>query len=318
MKKGVYAAFDIGGTKIFAVLADQQGQWLAEHRCSTFADEDPEAILQQIKNALNQLLDKAEVDRERLIKAGVCIAGYFDAIHRLLVHSPNIQGFNHFPLEEKLSYLLNVPVWVENDANAAALGETYEGSAKGKTEVVYVTVSTGIGAGIVMEGKIYRGSQGFAGEMGHMKVKLDGEICGCGGRGCLETEASGTAIARKAQQAIEKGQLIKGIEFAKPLSAEDVFEAAREGDSPAKTIIREAIQYLGMGLSNVVNMLNPQMIVVGGGVAMAGEWFLDSLEKEIRKNAVPALAKNLIIQQAALGEASGVKGMIHLLRQGEG
>ncbi len=309
MKKEVYAGFDIGGTKILTVLAD--------HRCSTFADEGPEAILCQIKNALNQVLDKAGVDRDRLLKAGVCIAGYFDATHRLLVHSPNIPGWNHFPLEEKLSSWLDVPVWVENDANAAALGETYEGAAKGKTEVVYVTVSTGIGAGLICRGKIYRGSLGFAGEIGHMKVKPGGATCGCGGRGCLETVASGTAIARKARQAIESGQFIKGIGSAEALTTEDVFEAVQTGDKVAQTILREAIQYLGMGLANAVNLLNPQIIVVGGGVVKAGKALLEPLEKEIRKNAVPALAKDLVLKKAALGSASGVKGMIHLLRQGE-
>jgi glucokinase len=314
MSKKLFAAIDLGGTKIYSVIADNRGVILADVRMTTHAAAGPEAVIGQLSASVKALLAKTGSHLTDVSAVGVCAAGFFDWQQKIMVSSPNLPGWKDVALEKRLSTMLGVKVAAENDANAAALGEARFGAGQGSLEMVYVTVSTGIGAGLIKEGRIYRGGRGFAGELGHMVVKPDGPLCGCGRRGCLETVSSGTAIARAAVKAVELG--VPTLLKEKPknqLTAPDVFAAASEGDAAAISILEEALFYLGVGLVNVVNLLNPELIVIGGGVAEAGDAILSPLRETIAARAVPPAAASVVLRKAQLGVKAGVTGMLCLL-----
>lgn len=315
MTKKHYAAVDLGGTKTYAVLADEAGRTVARSRLDTMADKGADAVVGQIVTAVRNALRQAGPDAF-LHSAGLCAAGFFDWEKRVLISSPNIPGLIDVPLEQELASLLGVPVMVENDANAAALGEGRYGAARGHSDLIYMTVSTGIGTGLILENRIYRGSRGFAGEAGHMIVKPDGPACGCGRRGCLEALASGTAIARAANEAIGAGIRTSLSETAKggTVTAADVFAAARSGDRLSREILEESIHYLGIGLVNLVNLLNPGIIVIGGGVAEAGDDLFTPLRQFISEHAIPPSARQLQLKKAEMGVEAGVAGMLCLLQ----
>jgi glucokinase len=319
VKNKLYAAIDLGGTKIYTVLADSQGAILAAARLPSAAALGPDAVMQQMAVSVGTVLDEAQLNREDVLAVGVCAAGFFDWQEKVMVSSPNLPGFSGVALEKRLSSLLGLKVLAENDANAAALGEARLGAGRGCSEVVYVTVSTGIGAGLIINGRIYRGGRGFAGELGHMVVKPDGPVCGCGRRGCLEAVSSGTAIARAAKEAVNQGAatILKTAADGQ-LTAPAVFAAASQGDAVALSVLQHAVHYLGMGLVNVVNMFNPEVIVIGGGVAEAGETFLSPLSEIIAARAVPPAASSVALKKAQLGVKAGVAGMICLLAETDG
>lgn len=312
MTKALYAAIDLGGTKIYTVLADHAGNILAHVRLDTLAQSGPDTVMGQMVQSVQDVYTKAKTSGT--IKAvGVCAAGFFDWKKRVLIQSPNIPGWVNIPLEECLSHLLAVPVMVENDANAAALGEARLGAGKGCHDVIFVTVSTGVGAGLILNNQIYRGSAGFAGEIGHMVVKPNGPLCGCGRYGCLEAMASGTAIARMVTEAVERGATTL-LAQTTTISAEHVFEAVRQGDKVAQQVVEEAIHYLGIGLVNMINLLNPEVVVIGGGVSEAGDDLFLPLRRIIAQHAIPAAA-NVSLKKATLGVEAGVLGMLCLLRE---
>ncbi|MDW7650241.1 MAG: ROK family protein [Bacillota bacterium] len=317
MENKFYAATDVGGTKIYTVLADADGNIMEHIRLDTRATEGPDVIIGQIAESVREVLSRAGKETGTLTAAGVCAAGFFDWKKRVLVHSPNMPGWNNVPLEDKLSAQLGIPVLAENDANAAALGEACRGAGHGSRDVVFITVSTGIGAGLVLDGRIYRGTSGFAGEAGHMVVKPDGPLCGCGRYGCLETVASGTAIAKAATRIIKSGRRTQMAEMAngEEIKAPQVFAAARSGDKAAQDVLAEAIYYLGIGLVNLINLFNPEVLVIGGGVSQAGDDLFIPLRKIIQENAVPPAAASVTLRPAKLGVEAGVAGMLALLQQ---
>lgn len=319
MQEKLYAAIDLGGTKIYTILADKNGQILSQTRLDTPVHEGPEKVMEQIALSVKTVLKQANVNMTQLAAAGICLAGFFDWQKRILVSSPNIPDLHNIPVEEKLAAILGIPVVAENDANAAALGEVRKGAGRGSGHAAFVTVSTGIGAGLILNGQVYRGGRGFAGEVGHMVVKSDGPLCGCGRRGCLETLASGTAIARTANEALQSGRdsILRAIAIKKggEVTAPDVFTAARQGDETAQDILFAAIHYLGIGLVNLVNLLNPEVVIIGGGVSEAGNDLLVPLHNFIRDNAIPAAAASVVLQKAALGVEAGVIGMLCLLTE---
>lgn len=313
MDNRLIAAIDLGGTKIYTVLADAQGRILAFTREETKANRGPDAIIRQMASTVHTVFSKAGQSTSRLSGVGVCAAGFFDWQKKLLIHSPNLPGWDMVPLEKELEQQLGVPVIAENDANAQALGEARLGAGRGAQDQIFITVSTGIGAGLIVDGSIYRGSKGFAGEVGHMVVKSDGPVCGCGRRGCLETVSSGTAIARAALNAVNDGKktLLSATLISEgKLAAPHIFQAAQLGDTVAKEILAEATHYLGIGLVNLVNLLNPEIIIVGGGVAEAGEVFLNPLRELITHNAIPPSAATVTLKKAELGVEAGVTGML--------
>ena len=317
MNKNYFVAIDLGGTKIYTVLADVTGKIIAHTRLDTKALAGPETVMDQMVDSVHQTLSQAGLHTDNLACVGICIAGFFDWEKRMLIHSPNMTGWSNVNIEKRMQDKLGVRVVAENDANAAALGEARQGAGLGSGNIIFITVSTGIGAGLVLGGKIYRGSRGFAGEAGHMVVKPDGPLCGCGRRGCLETVSSGTAIGRLANEAIHSGKVsaLRDIAPLGNITAPDVFAAAKKDDPLAKEILNEAIHYLGIGLVNLVNLLNPEVIVIGGGVSQAGEDLFTPLRQIIAKHAIKPAAESVMLKQATLGVEAGVVGMICLLTE---
>lgn len=318
MQGKLLAAVDIGGTKIYTVIADQNYNILAKKRFTTPAAADPQSIISEIASSVQELLKDVKAEPEDLSAAGICVAGYYDWQRKILCNSPNLPQLNNLPLEEVIAKELGVPVLVENDANAAAVGETHFGAGKGFRDVIFVTVSTGIGSGLVLDGRLYRGSHGFSGEIGHMTVQPGGLLCGCGRHGCLETVSSGKAMACSAREAIKRGEktvLAKAANRGGRITAAEVFAAAAEGDQVAAGILDDAIRYLGLCLVNTINLLNPAVIIVGGGVAEAGEAFFLPLQAIIAGDAMACTSDPVLLKKAELGAEAGVFGMLCLLKE---
>lgn len=319
MTKNLLAAVDLGGTKILTVITGTGGNILARKQLPTPQEADAADLLETLVSAITQALREINSSPAHLRGVGLCVPGFFDVEERLVLQLPNIPRVKNFALGSALTHRLDVPVLVENDANAAAVGEAWQGAAQGHRHLVYITVSTGIGAGLILNGELYRGSRGFAGEFGHMQVKPGGPLCGCGKEGCLEAVASGTAIARQARKALQKHKdsLLsrRAAENNGKITAADVFWAARAQDRTATAIVEEAINYLGIGISNVINFLNPSLVVLGGGVTNAGDIFFAPLQKVVAKHVVAHTGKNVKIIPAALGGDAGVVGMLFLLQK---
>ncbi|NLZ94104.1 MAG: ROK family protein [Firmicutes bacterium] len=317
MEGKYFAALDVGGTKIYTVIANTKLQILARQQIPTAAAAGPDAVIEQMLLSLQQTMTEAKIKKENLQAVGVCIAGFYDYKSNVLINSPNLKGWDNIRLADILTFKTGLPVVVENDANAAALGEVFYGAGLGHSNVIYITVSTGIGSGLILDNRLYRGEVGIAGEFGHMVIEPEGPLCGCGKRGCLEALASGTAIAKQAQADASAGNStsLKTLAAQKNLTAKEVFTAAAQNDQLAQNIIKKAFFYLGIGIVNIINLLNPSAIVLGGGIINnTDKTLFQSLQKTIKKR-VSTAAQTVKIKRAILGTEAGVKGMLHLLQE---
>lgn len=229
-----------------------------------------------------------------------------------LLAPPNLPGWDRVPLRQLIEDSLGIPTTLENDANAAVLGEHRFGAGRGVAHMIYVTVSTGIGGGLILDGRLYHGATGMAGEIGHTTVLPYGPLCGCGNRGCLEALASGSAIARRARERVAHGVPTRIADLAgndpELITAKLVAEAASEGDAEARGILAEAMNYLGIGMANLVNLLNPELIVIGGGLTHIGERLFGPVRRAIDQHAFPAQAQAVHVVRAGLGDDVGVLG----------
>lgn len=318
MARRTVGAVDLGGTKILAAVIDDTGAILGECRANTDTAAGSEGIADGMMAALRSAAESANVTVPMLAALGITVPGPIDPVKQIVGNPPNLPGWHDVPLGAMMRERSGLEIVMENDANAAALGEQAFGAGKGVAHMVYVTVSTGIGGGVVTNGRLVGGAHGAAGEIGHMIILADGPECGCGRKGCLEALASGTAIAREAAAAI-KGR--RAPDLAKrangvDVTAEMVGMAAQAGDVVAQKILADAARYLGIGLMNVVHLLDPELIVVGGGVSKSEHLLLPAAEY-VRENAFPVMLQGLRILPAALGDRSGVMGAAALaLRQG--
>ncbi len=308
------AGVDLGGTKIRTALAGAGGQVLAEVKVPTEADGGMLHVVERILATLKHVQQEAGVDGCRLAALGVGVPGPLDAASGVVHTAPNL-GWHNVPFRAVLEEKTGIPVYMENDADLAALGEHAYGAGRGAENMVYVTVSTGIGGGLILNGRLYRGSFGGAGEIGHTVVLPDGPPCRCGKRGCLEALASGTAIARKAKEMVEGGAG-QGILAAaggriEGVTAAAVAAAAAAGDEEALLVMKEAARYLGVALANVINLLSPSLVVLGGGVMEAGEFFFAEICRQARRGVLGPAAKGGIVP-AALGGRAGVLGAVYL------
>ncbi len=311
MKDKIYCTVDIGGTKILMLLISDDGSVLFRERIATPKPEEPLAVVDAVRVLLNKALLAINLrNGNHLSGAGVCIAGFVDHSRGLVHQSPNLNWHRPLGLSDLLTEALSIPVMIENDANAAVMGEVYYGAARGYRDVIYVTISTGIGGGLFLNGQLYRGSNGFAGEIGHIKPFGKGRPCKCGGSDCLETWASGSAITRSAKSLWDKDDLASA-----EITTAAVFNEADNGNSVAKSIIEHALENTGRGLSNLVNLFNPACIVIGGGVAGARPEYLVKIAEIIKKEAIrPSVEITpLEIVAAKLEPEAGVWGMYALL-----
>ena len=305
-------AIDLGGTKIRTALISNKGKIMAKEYSLTLADEGLEAVTGRIISGIDRLLRLKNLAPSQLHSISIAAAGAIDSEKGLITSSPNLPGWCDVPLRDIVKSKYGVDTFLMNDASAAALGEHEFGAGKGVNNLIYLTVGTGIGGGIIIDGKLYLGPSGSAGEIGHMTIDVNGQRCSCGNTGCLETLASGTAMAKEAIKRIKQGEKSSLTEIVggkiENITAETVEVAARGGDSLASEVISEAATYLGVGMVNLVNIFNPEMIIVGGGVAKMGDLLLNPVRQVVQVRAFQLPTQAVRIVQAQLGDDSGLLG----------
>jgi glucokinase len=303
---------DLGGTKILTAVTDSQGKMLSRDHSVTPAREGPKAVLESILESTHRALERADVALSSLACAGVGAPGLVDPRQGMVFTSPHLPGWRDVRLRDMVEEGLGKRTFLINDANAAALGELQFGAARGARNFIYVTLSTGIGGGIVIDGELYSGTIGAAGEVGHMTIDDRGPLCNCGNRGCWETLASGTALAREARQRMEQGVSTSILEYAQgdvaKVTAQAVHDAARGGDSLARELIARTGYYVGVGLANLINIFNPELIVIGGGLSNIGDILLEPAFKVAGERAYKETFRAVRFASAALGRDSGVLG----------
>ncbi len=317
MTNDVIAAVDIGGTKIALGLSDLEGHArLPFRRFPTGVERGPHRIVEQALDELGRMVEEAGA---RVAAVGVGCGGPLSRRRGLVLSPANLPGWDEFPIVDLVRERLDVPVLLDNDANAAELAEHEYGAGRGAENMVYMTISTGIGGGLIVGGRLIHGVGDAAGEVGHMIVQPGGVPCGCGARGCLETICSGTSIARRAAERLADGArssvLLEGGRCLKEITAKAVAEAARAGDAVASEVWDETIEYLALGVGNVIAAFAPEAVVLGGGVSTAGEQLLEPLRRRVNESVKIAPVEEVRIVQAALGGDSGVYGALILGRQ---
>jgi glucokinase len=308
---------DIGGTKIAAAVVTDRGEIIARGYNSTSAQAGPDVVIDNIFATIDKAISSSNVVLSQLSGIGIAAAGIIDSDNGKVISSPNLPGWHEVPLKDIIQRRFNIPTYLGNDASLAALGEWCFGLKKRVANLIYITVSTGIGGGIICNGKLYTGVYGAAGEIGHMTIDVNGPRCNCGNIGCWETLASGTALAREAVRQINEGvnTTIAGLvggDLSK-VDARVVFEAAEQGDKLANELISQLGYYLGVGLTNLVNIFNPQLILIGGGVAKMGDLLLQPAIKVVKERAFATSASAVQIRPALLGDDSSVLGAVRFV-----
>lgn len=305
------AGVDLGGTKILTVLVDRAGRVLARVKVPTGAGRGRDFVIDTMVDSVREAMRQSGAPPGAVRAVGVGAPGPLDQDRGVVFLAPNL-GWRNVPLGALLGERLWLPVWLENDANLAALGEHSYGAGRGESHMVYITVSTGVGGGIILDGRIYRGAGGGAGEIGHVTVAPGGPVCNCGNDGCLEAVASGTAIARRARALVDdgRGAGLLAITGGEPdrVSARTVAEAAAAGDSEAVVLLRDAGRYLGLAVAGVVNLLNPSAVVLGGGVMQSGAVHWDAMWEEIRRRALDSSLATVRVTRGSLGGDAGALG----------
>jgi len=306
-------AVDIGGTKIMTAVFSADGQMLAKDLCLTRANDGVDAVIERLKSAIDSLLNRHELSTSRLAGIGIACAGGIDSASGVVVTpSPNLPGWSDLPLRDIIEERFGVDTCVLNDASSAALGEQRYGAGQGVKNLVLITLGTGIGGGIVIDGQLYLGARGSAGEIGHMTVDEGGPVCGCGNTGCLEVLASGRALAREAVSRISQGEKSSLTEMAgdkvEDITSEQVAAAAADGDSLSLDVLSRAAHYLGVGMVNIVNAFNPEMIILGGGMAELGSLYIEPAKRLVVERAFSISTQKLSIVTATLGNEAGVYG----------
>lgn len=316
MTQDLIAAIDIGGTKIALGLSDLEGRALPFRRFPTRLEVGPHRVVEDALDELEKMVAEAG---GRVVAVGVGCGGPLSRSRGLILSPSNMPGWDEFPIMELVRKRFVVPVELDNDANAAALAEYEYGAGRGAESMVYMTISTGIGGGVILGGKLIHGVGDAAGEVGHMIVEPGGFPCGCGSRGCLETTCSGTSIARRAAERLAGGGrdsiLLEGGGGLKGITARAVAEAARAGDPLATEVWDETIEYLALGVGNVIAAFAPEAVVLGGGVSTAGDQLLVPLRRRINESVKIAPVEMIRIVQAELGGDSAVYGALILGRQ---
>ena len=310
--KPLIMALDIGGTWLRVALSDAEANFLNRTTVFTSAEEGAQKGIKRIKETIRKTA--SVVDFAEIKGIAVAAAGPVDPQSGVILTPPNLPTWRNVPLKEILEQEFQIPVWVENDADMAALGEHRFGAGRGFDHLIYITVSTGIGGGIITGGRLLRGAKISAAEIGHIVLDPQGPRCNCGGRGCLEALASGTAIARKALERISRGEtslindLIHG-DLSK-VTAEIVAQAAFKGDLVANQVIKEAATSLGLGVVNLIHLFDPEVVIIGGGVSKAGDLILEPVRQVIAERAMPDFKHRVKVVPSALGDNSGLFGAV--------
>jgi glucokinase len=310
MEKNYVIGIDLGGTKINGALADLEGNILSQNTLPTNAFEGDKAVLGRIFEVIEAVMKEAGKSSEEVKAIGIGSPGPLDAKKGLIITTPNLP-FKDFQLVKPIVEKFNIPTYLDNDANVAAIGEYMLGAGKGTNNMVFFTVSTGIGGGAVLDGKVYRGSTSNALELGHWTVLPDGPRCNCGNYGCVEAIASGTNIARQAREAIEKG-LETSLKNYDKVTSYEVYLEAKNGDKVAKEILDYSFNYLGIAVANAITGFDPDMVVIGGGVSQMGAVMFDKVQEVVNTRCFKTMAEHCKIVPAGLGTEAGVQGAVAL------
>jgi glucokinase len=316
LSDSVFIGIDLGGTTLKGALVSSTGEVLQGIRIET-EQESSDLLFKQIVEAVRTLRDDS-VSGDRVAGIGVGIPGLVNRKTNRIEVMPNLPALAAMDLIGELQSETGLPVALDNDANSAAYGELQAGAARGRQEVFFVTLGTGIGSGLIMNGQIYRGATGFAGEFGHMTIDPEGIECACGNIGCLETIASGPNIVRRTRERLYRDRTSSLSRLAIPrdreLTAEDIARAAREGDEMAQVMMERTGMFLGIAIAAVINLLNVEMVVMGGGVMEAGDLILKPTVKETRRRAFPPSFNSCEVVIAQLGPQAGMIGAALLAR----
>lgn len=310
---------DLGGTKVSAAVLDPDGRISGRARAKTRAWRDDEDVFATIALTGRQAVESAGLADSDLDAVGIGAPGPLDSESGYIIESANLQ-FRNFPLGPRLGREFGVPVIVENDVNAGIYGEFIAGAGRGARDVVGVFVGTGIGGGLILDGRLYRGATRNAGEVGHIIVAIGGPRCGCGNRGCLEALASRVAITRDVRRATKRGRktvLARHLENGTALLSSQMLKRAYDkGDAVGVKVMNRSAKSLGAGLGSLVNLLGPEIIILGGGVVEAmGVEFIKRIDRATRRVAFETCARNLKIVKAELGDDAGVIGAALLARE---
>jgi glucokinase len=310
MSETVVVGIDIGGTKIAVALQNLNKVTIASESFPTQVDVSPIKMLESIEKEIRRMLAET---RTEIAAVGIGCPGPIDIENGLVLTPTNLKSWTDFPIIKIFNEKFGVPVAFDNDANAAALGEFYVGAGKDFQDILYVTISTGIGGAIICGGKIHHGMRASAGEIGHAIVQPDGVLCRCGTRGCLETIGSGLSIARRAKEKLN------GASFNRvnsdEITAKTVIEAVKNGDETALSIWDETVKFLAIGIGNAITTIAPEAVIIGGGISMAGDVLFDPLRKYIGQNVKMLPIENVKILPASLGSESGIYGALILAQQ---
>lgn len=288
-----YIGMDLGGTSFKALAVTPDGSVLGKIQRDTQAQRGPHVVVQRMVEAIRQLQTAASTGARRLAAIGFGVPGIVDLPAGIVRRSPNLPGWEDFDLRTAVKQQLELPVAIENDANAAVLGEVWRGAGRGRQHFLMLTLGTGVGGGVIIAGKILHGACGYGGELGHTVVDPHGPPCGCGSQGCLEQYASGTAIARLAEP--HYGET----------TAKAVALAARRGEPPALEVYRQVGRYLGIACASFANLFNPECMALGGGVANAFDLFIDTLHITMRQRTFAEVYNRLCLVPAQCGLDAG-------------
>jgi glucokinase len=307
---------DLGGTQIRAALTDGEGNILRRTSCLTLAEEGVESVIGRIKGAIYEVMESTE--RGQVQGIGIVAPGPSDPRQGIIIEAPNLSGWINIPLKALVEEEFGPPVVVGNDANLAALAEQRFGAGQGVADLIYITVSTGIGGGVIIDNRLLLGAQGLAAEIGHQTIEARGPRCNCGNVGCLEVLAAGPAIARRARELITSGietsiaDLVGGD--LDRISAKEVNQAAQAGDPVAIEVFRQAGFYIGVGIVNLLHLFNPSLIIIGGSVAKAGDLLFEPIRATVRERAMASYYwEHTPIVPAALGDDVGLLGAVALV-----
>jgi len=302
----VVIGVDLGGTNLRTALVDKNGDVFDKVKAPTRAADGHAKVVQKLIENIKAQQDRALRNGKKIAGVGVGAPGVIRADTGVVVTSPNFPDWNNLPLKKELEAALGLPVTIENDANAAALGEQWRGAGRGITSMILLTLGTGVGGGIVLDGRIWPGADGMAGEIGHMTIIPDGRRCGCGNTGCLEMYASSRGIVMTYQERSSRSKVV---------TSEEIYQAARDGDVLAGDVMKGMGRLLGIGIANLINIFNPEMIVIGGGVKDAWPFFIEATRAEIKKRAFEYPAARTQIVTSVLGDDAGMIGAAALAFQ---
>jgi len=305
-----YIGIDLGGTFIKAAVVTAEAEIVSRTQHETGADKGPDYVLDAIAEAGRDAVAKAALEMKDISAVGLGTPGLVLVDDGIVVTAPNVP-WRDIPLRDEMAKRFGLPVVIENDANAAAMAEYWAGAGRGTHCMVILTLGTGIGGGIIIDGEIVHGAHGVAAELGHITIEAEGRLCGCGNHGCVEAYASANATARRFEEGIRAGaasSLAEKVNAGEEVTAREIHEAARAGDDYAKEVFRDTGRYLGIAMVNIMATIDPDKFVLAGGMAKAGEFFIDSVREEIDRRAYDYMAERTEVVFTELANDAGIIG----------